>query len=192
MRTDINKRPLKAALIIGISFFVGFSLIFLLRFIYPAYGVLVLLDLFYFITSGQIYIGLGLSFLIGLITYLTFRLIIKRGISKKKLGWSIFFVSAIAMIIGFFTFLPTQIFVMERGFGKERLVGGGDINNDGRIDKWVYSTDVYDRTTRIDYDTNFDGKPDIKEYCGKNDKLIKREIDTNFDGKIDKVENYKK
>lgn len=189
MRTDINKRPLKAALIIGISFFVGFSLIFLLRFIYPAYGVLVLLDLFYFITSGQIYIGLGLSFLIGLITYLTFRLIIKREISKKKLGWSIFFVSAIVMIIGFFTFLPTQTFVMEKDFGKEWLVGQTDTNNDGKIDKWVYSG-VYDRI-RIDYDTNFDDKPDIKEYYKKG-RFVKKETDIDFDGKIDKVENYKK
>lgn len=192
MKESINKWPLKAALIIGISFFVGLSLIFMFRFCHPSYRVMVLVDLVYFIISGQIIIGLGLSFLIGLITYLTFRFIIKRGISKKKLGWTIFFVSAIAMIIGFFTFLPTQTFVMEKDFGKERLVGGGDINNDGRRDKWIYSTDVYDRTIRIDYDTNFDGKPDIKEYYGKNDKLIKREIDTNFDGKVDKVDKYKK
>lgn len=192
MRTDINKRPLKAALIIGISFFIGFSLIFLLRFIHPSYRILVLVDLAYFIMSGQICIGLGLSFLSGLITYLFFKFLVKRDISKRRLNWIVFFISGIAMIIGFFTFLPTQTFIMERDFGKETLVGGGDINNDGRTDKWIYSTDVYDRTTRIDYDTNFDGKPDIKEYYGKNNKLIKREIDTNFDGKLDKLDKYKK
>ncbi len=189
MQKNANKRPLKAALIIGIAAFIGFCLIFPLMIFTttPDYWAFALLYLFYFITSGQIFIGLGLSVLISIISYSILRFLIKRDISKSQLGWIVFFVSGIAFTIGYFTFLPTQTFVMERDFGKERI-GTVDTNNDGKPDKWVHHN-VYDKLLEIDYDTNFDGKPDIWEYY-QDSKVVKKEIDTDFDAKVDKVEKY--
>lgn len=172
---------------VGLSTFVGFSLISLLMVFNPSYLAFGLLYLWYFINSGQMFIGLILSFFIGLTFYLIIKFIIRKEIAKSKLVWVVFFASGVAFIIGFFTFFPTKTFVMERDFGKEKI-WRVDTNGDKKIDKWVHDN-VYDKLLEIDYDTNSDGKPDIWEYY-KDNKVIRKEIDTDFDGKVDKVEKY--
>jgi len=194
MWKNIDKKPFKVALIAALSALVGFCSIYLFFiFIDPSirhleYWGFALLGLAYFIISGQIFIGIILSFLIGAVSYLFFWILIKKGVSKNILKWSIVFISIAALIIGFLAYFPAQTFVFERDFGKEKI-WESDENGDGRTDKWIHQ-DVHYSVTKTDIDSDFDGKPDIWKYY-KDSKVIRKEIDSDFDGKPDKIENFK-
>lgn len=180
-------RPIKAAIVVGLSTLIGFLLIFPLMVFTTTqdYWAFVLLAISYTLFSGQFLMGLGVSLLAGVLTYLGFRFFIKKELSRNQFVWTVFFASTVAAIAGFFLFSSTKTIVMERDFGKER-VWQLDTNGDKKTDKWVHDN-IYDKTIEIDYDTNGDGKPDVWEYY-KDGKVYKREIDADFDGKPDKVE----
>ena len=186
MNEYLNEKQINAGVIIGASTFAGFSLIIPLMILTnpPSEWGFALLYLVYFVISGQILIGLALSFLTGFISYLIFRALFKKSVSKIIITFS----SVIGLIIGFLAFFPAKTFLMEMDSGKVKI-WEIDTNSDRIIDKWVHD-DVYGKTLQVDYDTNLDGKPDVWEYY-KNRELCKKEIDTDFDGKPDKTENYK-
>lgn len=141
------------------------------------------MDLLFFVISGQIVIALVLSFLCGLISYFISKLLIKKNIKKNPLYCIVLVFSILVMIVGFLLFLPTQIFVEERMFGREWCVGQDDRNRDGKNDKWVYAN--LHNVKRIDYDNNFDGRIDVRDYYN-NGRVYKREVDTDFDEKLDR------
>jgi hypothetical protein len=45
------------------------------------------------------------------------------------------------------------------------------------------------RLTKVDVDSNFDGRPDIQEYYARG-VLVRRESDRNFDGRADLIEEF--
>ncbi|MDD4899647.1 MAG: hypothetical protein PHT31_02540 [Candidatus Omnitrophica bacterium] len=183
----MNRIALKASLIIGVAFFLGFYLILPLRLFIPSYGVLALVDIVFFMASGQFYIGIGLSFLVGLFFYFFFKYLIIGNIAKKYQYWLLVLMSIIVLIIGFFVYIPVQDFISKRQVqAKKEGVWKIDTNNDGKTDRWAYY-DANDKLIRVDYDTNFDGEVDIREYY-KNNKIIEKEIDSDFDGTFDKIE----
>jgi hypothetical protein len=63
-----------------------------------------------------------------------------------------------------------------------------DQNGDGRPDVWRHF-DARGQITRIDVDSNFDGKPDIEEYYERG-VLVRRESDRDFNGQADLVEEF--
>lgn len=63
-----------------------------------------------------------------------------------------------------------------------------DRNHDGRPDVWRFF-DAQGRLTRIDIDTNFDGRPDQEEQY-QQDALTRRTSDRNFDQRVDLVEDF--
>lgn len=189
-----NRKSFKMATIVGIAAFTGFLLIFPLMLFTsgPSYLGFVLLYLFYsLMMKGQIFIGLGLAFLIGLISFLVFRFLIKSDISKEILGWVLFFISGIALVAGFFIFLRVDEFITRRGKeARERKnTQQLDTNNDGKIDEWVR---IYEASSRksVEKDTNFDGKVDLIEFYDSRGSLEYKYIDTNNDGKMDIDETY--
>jgi len=63
-----------------------------------------------------------------------------------------------------------------------------DHNGDGRPDTWR-RYDSRGQLSRVDVDSNFDGRPDIEEYYERG-VLIRRESDRNFNGQTDLVEEF--
>ncbi len=63
-----------------------------------------------------------------------------------------------------------------------------DQNGDGRPDVWRHY-DARGQVTKVDVDTNFDGKPDVEEYYERG-VLVRRESDRNFNGQADLVEEF--
>ena len=60
--------------------------------------------------------------------------------------------------------------------------------NGGRPGVWRHF-DRHGRLTRVDVDSNFDGKPDIEEYYEQG-VLVRRESDRNFNGQADLIEEF--
>ncbi len=197
MEEKTNKKPLKAAVIAGISTFGGMAILFPLMLIIDGmrdlknFGEILttfVILLGYFIFFGTGVIGLLEAVLIAAVVYFIFKFLVPNNATKKQLRVLTITIAVICAIIGLLSFSPIDKFMRELMFGKEH-VGTVDANRDGKPEKWVHN-DIYDRLTEVDYDTNLDGKPDVWEYY-KNSEVYKKEIDTNFDGKPDKVENYK-
>jgi hypothetical protein len=69
-----------------------------------------------------------------------------------------------------------------------RAVRTSDQNGDGRPDIWRHY-DNRGQVTRIDIDTNFDGRPDVEEYYERG-ALVRRESDRHFNGQADLVEEF--
>jgi len=63
-----------------------------------------------------------------------------------------------------------------------------DQNGDGRPDVWRHY-DARGELTRVDIDTNFDGRADRQEYY-QSGALVRRELDRNFDDRVDLVEDF--
>lgn len=197
MEENKNIRPFKAAVIAGISNFLGFSLIYFLmmanmifdwkNFIYLLPTFLILVG--YFLLCGIAVIGIIIAGAIGLVAHVIFKILISKNFANKQI--KIFFVifCIVSFVIGVLLFQPVNQFVRELQSGKERIQPI-DTVGDGKSHKWVHYN-IYDKTLEIDYDTNLDGKPDLWEYY-KDDKVYKKEIDTDYDGKSDVREFYKK
>ena len=73
--------------------------------------------------------------------------------------------------------------------GKEILLRKEkDLNGDGKVDTWErYEPDG--SLSRVAYDLDFDGRPDVTLYFEK-DQLVRKERDTNGDGKVDTWEYW--
>jgi len=69
-----------------------------------------------------------------------------------------------------------------------RFVEISDQNGDGRPDVWRHF-DRRGQLTKVDVDTNFDGKPDVEEYYVRG-VLVRRESDRNFNGQADLIEEF--
>lgn len=174
----IKIRAKRAAFIVGIINFLGFSGILFIPQVY-------MMGLFTpYIIFGQLIlftpVGLLESFILGWVIYFIFKHI------KSKSTYTISLIIGIIICfpLGFFS----NVHLFRLATKRPPYMNEIDTNQDGKIDKWVYHNDVL---TRAELDTNYDGKPDVKRYY-KNGELIKVEVDIDFDGKIDKVENYKK
>jgi hypothetical protein len=70
----------------------------------------------------------------------------------------------------------------------DRQVRTEDRNADGRPDVWR-QYDSRGQLTEVDVDSNFDGRPDIREYYAGGE-LVRRESDRNFDDQVDLVEEF--
>ena len=68
------------------------------------------------------------------------------------------------------------------------LVRTEDQNHDGRPDIWRFY-DREGRLTRVEIDTNFDGRTDHRDYY-RDGALTRSESDRNFDNRIDLVEEF--
>jgi hypothetical protein len=68
------------------------------------------------------------------------------------------------------------------------LVRTEDQNHDGRPDVWRFY-DRHGQLTRVEIDTNFDGRSDHRDYY-RNGALTRSESDRNFDNRIDLVEEF--
>jgi len=65
-----------------------------------------------------------------------------------------------------------------------------DLNNDGKIDSWEeYETDG--TLSKLTYDMDFDGKPDVTLYFEK-DQLVRKEYAFGFDGRPHTFNYYEK
>ena len=69
-----------------------------------------------------------------------------------------------------------------------RFVSTTDRNGDGRPDVWRHF-DARGQVTRVDVDSNFDGRPDIHEFYERG-TLVRRESDRNFNGQADLIEEF--
>lgn len=193
----MHKGPVKAAFIVGISTFIGFSLIFPATIVIDGIGNwqdigtllgIIAITFGYFLFAGTATIGLIEAMIFGLIGYLVFKFMLPSNINKKQLNTILISSSIICIMLGLLSFSYVDRFIREVHGGKEN-VSAIDNNEDGKPDKWVHYN-IYDTLTEVDYDTNFDGNPDIFEYY-RNSKVYRKEIDTDFDGKPDKVEDYR-
>ena len=156
----------------GIGTLFGFTLIFPVAILTssPGYWGISLIYLIYSIISGQFIIGLFLSVFLGLITYF-----LLKSIEKKINKFIIFKIISITLIslgfiIGLISFIPTHIYILKKDNLMKGHVWKVDTNSDKQTDKWVHD-DPYGKLLYIEYDTNKDGTPDIREYY-KDDKLI--------------------
>jgi hypothetical protein len=68
------------------------------------------------------------------------------------------------------------------------LVRTEDQNHDGRPDLWRFY-DRQGRLTRVEIDTNFDGRTDHRDYY-RDGSLTRSESDRNFDNRIDLIEEF--
>ncbi|MDD5465939.1 MAG: hypothetical protein PHP73_06330 [Candidatus Omnitrophica bacterium] len=196
MEEDKNIRPLKAAIIIGVSNFLGFSLVYLLMmvnmmfdwknfsYLLPTFLILV----GYFLLCGIAVIGIIIAGAIGLVAHVVFKFLIPKNFTNKQIKIVFVIFCIVCFAIGVLLFQPVNQFVRELQSGKEH-VGTVDTVGDGKAHKWVHN-DIYDRLTEVDYDANLDGKPDVWEYY-KNGEVYKKEIDTDYDGKPNIREYYK-
>lgn len=185
----LNKQAFRMAVAVGIATFLGFSVIFPVVFLIKDWGgwYITLLSIGSIIMSGQVFLGINISFLLAIVIYFLIKFLIKEEFSKKQFIRIITFSCIIAILIGFLLFLPTLTFIKHAMFNKEKI-WKIDTNGDRKTDKWVHDN-INEEAIEIDYDTNLDGKPDIWEYY-KDRKVYKKEIDTDFDGKPDKIEKY--
>lgn len=172
-----ERKAKKAAFIIGIINFLGFSGILFIPQVY-------MMGLFTpYIIFGQLIlftpVGLLESFILGWVIYFIFKHI------KSK---SIYIISLIVGIIicfplGFFS--NVHLFRFAMGVkSPEPIVIRIDANSDGKVDKWIHEEK---KSKTIEIDTNYDGVPDIKEYY-QNGKLVKKEIVDDSDGKLKRWE----
>jgi hypothetical protein len=68
------------------------------------------------------------------------------------------------------------------------LIRTEDQNHDGRPDIWRFY-DRHGQLTRVEIDTNFDGRSDHRDYY-RDGTLTRSESDRNFDNRIDLVEDF--
>jgi hypothetical protein len=68
------------------------------------------------------------------------------------------------------------------------LVRTEDQNHDGRPDIWRFY-DRQGRLTRVEIDTNFDGRPDHRDFY-REGTLTRSELDRNFDNRVDLIEEF--
>ncbi len=68
------------------------------------------------------------------------------------------------------------------------MVRTEDQNHDGRPDIWRFY-DRHGQLTRVEFDTNFDGRSDRRDYY-RDGTLTRSESDRNFDNQIDLIEEF--
>jgi hypothetical protein len=68
------------------------------------------------------------------------------------------------------------------------MVRTEDQNHDGRPDIWRFY-DRHGQLTRVEFDTNFDGRSDRRDYY-RDGTLTRSESDRNFDNRIDLIEEF--
>jgi len=172
----IKKQAKRAAYVVGIATFLGFSAMMFIPDIYR-------LGIFtpYLILGYIMLIPVGLlqSFIFGWIIYFIFKRFI-----KNKLIYGILL--TIGIIICFVIGLSSQVYILRTMSKTPPYKNEIDTNKDGKIDKWVYDDNL---NTRIEIDIDYDGKPDIKEYSYNAD-LLKREYYKN--GVLIKTEEFPK
>jgi hypothetical protein len=91
------------------------------------------------------------------------------------------------LVLGVWAFVSAAILTISL-WPTPELVRTEDQNHDGRPDLWRY----YDRQghlTRVEIDTNFDGRTDHRDYY-RDGALTRSESDRNFDNRIDLVEEF--
>ncbi|HEX7796249.1 MAG TPA: hypothetical protein VF456_17930 [Vicinamibacterales bacterium] len=71
---------------------------------------------------------------------------------------------------------------------RDEAVATEDLNRDGQPDVWRVH-DEHGRLTEIVRDSNFDGRPDVREYYDRG-VLVRRESDRNFNNQIDLIEVF--
>jgi hypothetical protein len=91
------------------------------------------------------------------------------------------------LVLGVWAFVCAAILTISL-WPTPELVRTEDQNHDGRPDLWRF----YDRQghlTRVEIDTNFDGRMDHRDYY-RDGALTRSESDRNFDNRIDLVEEF--
>lgn len=169
----VKKQAKKAAWIVGIATFLGFSILMFLPTIYGHS----LTSLFILTYLGTVPLGIAEAYLFSLIVYFIFKHLI-----KNKLTYRISLV--ILIIIGYPLGIFGQCYTVRMLSKEKPYTNQIDTNRDGKVDKWVYSDNLNDRA---EIDTDYDGMVDIKEYY-YNGNLIKKEYFK--EGKLIKTENF--
>lgn len=165
---QVKIKAKKAAWVVGITSFLGFSLIMFFPKVYAGELASLIILTYLFVMP----LGILASFLIGLGVYFLFKNIIKETYAYKSL--------LIILIIVCYPLGVLMLTGLVRAVTKTKpYTNQIDTNRDGRIDKWIYSDNLDDK---VEIDTDFDGKPDIRRYY-KNGTLIREEEITNLDKK---------
>ncbi len=155
-----NKLIKISAYLVGIATFLGFLILLFMPSMYNNTFS------FIFLAFNIIFCPVGFleAFAWGGLSYFIF----KRVIENKLVYWIIFCL----LLLGGFCIGAFSLGIILRWTARtspyENTI---DTNHDGKIDKWVYHND---QSTKIEIDTDFDGKPNTRE-CFENGDLVKKE-----------------
>jgi len=170
---DRQYPPYQLAIFIGTSTLVGFLLFFSALLLTGGLYFLsfALIAIMYFIFCGEIIAVLLVCFITGLLGYFILKILSFFKFNYKTCNIITGIIAIFCLIIGFFSYPHLHWYLFNKG--KKGHVWKIDINRDGKTDKWVHDT-VSGTVDFIDYDTNFNGSPDKREFY-KDNKIIKTE-----------------
>ena len=155
----------KSAYVVGIATLSGFLILIFMptSYINPFAPCLVLFNI---MLSP---VGILEAFILGKFAYFIF----KRTKKSLLIYWVIF---CFFVLGGFWIGFSSLGFILRATSKTPPYENRIDTNQDGKIDKWIYHNDM---STRVEIDTDFDGKPDIREYY-ENGELIRKEKVTDY------------
>lgn len=175
MKIKINEfPPYQLAFVVGIATFIGFSIVFPLMFLTSGfdYWGFIIIGTIYYLISGECVFGILLSIIAGIASFIVLKILSYVKPIKENLYIFAIIIAFLGAIIGFLSFPRVQRHLSESRSGKDYHTWKKDTNGDKRIDKWVHQ-DMYGSTIYVDYDNDYDGRADVREYF-KDRKITSR------------------